>query len=285
MATVAVTHFSDRLADAVERKQQPARRRARPGRRAAAGGGRRRSLRVLLRHRRRGRAVRGRGEAAVGVLRGARRRRRARLCAGLRVRARRRPARHRRREARRHRLDRARVRAGVHPARRRGHGQPVSRRRLHRAVSRGVPARRRRDLLPREDVEPGQRRRAGRRARGRAHALAARCASSSRGWGEELVGERGLSAVGAVVGATFPREVAEARELLPRSVLLLPGIGAQGGTPADVAAAFAAGPASALVSASRSVIYASRKGAATGAPPPVPRPSASRARSGVPPAA
>jgi orotidine-5'-phosphate decarboxylase len=82
-------------------------------------------------------------------------------------------------------------------------------------------------------------------------------ASLVRTWGDDLVGEHGLSAVGAVVGATFPREVAEARELLPRSVLLLPGIGAQGGTPADVAAAFAAGPAGAVVSASRSVIYAS----------------------------
>ena len=77
-------------------------------------------------------------------------------------------------------------------------------------------------------------------------------------WGEDLVGERGLSAVGAVVGATFPREVAEARRLLPQAVLLLPGIGAQGGSPADLAGAFASGPASALVSASRSVIYASR---------------------------
>jgi orotidine-5'-phosphate decarboxylase len=75
-------------------------------------------------------------------------------------------------------------------------------------------------------------------------------------WGSDLVGERGLSAVGAVVGATFPREVAQARSLLPQAVLLLPGIGAQGAAPADVAAAFAAGPASALVSASRSVIYA-----------------------------
>ena len=81
-----------------------------------------------------------------------------------------------------------------------------------------------------------------------------------RDWGSELIGDRGFSAVGAVVGATFPREVAEARELLPRSVLLLPGIGAQGGTPADVGAAFAAGPAGALVSASRSVIYAYREG-------------------------
>jgi orotidine-5'-phosphate decarboxylase len=75
--------------------------------------------------------------------------------------------------------------------------------------------------------------------------------------GEELVGERGLSSVGAVVGATFPAEIATARELLPRAPFLLPGIGAQGAAPADVAPAFAAGPAGGLVSASRSVIYAS----------------------------
>jgi orotidine-5'-phosphate decarboxylase len=81
-------------------------------------------------------------------------------------------------------------------------------------------------------------------------------------WGDDLVGERGLSAVGAVVGATFPREVAEARSLLPQAVLLLPGIGAQGGAPADIAPAFAAGPAGALVSASRSVIYAAGDGRA-----------------------
>jgi orotidine-5'-phosphate decarboxylase len=80
-----------------------------------------------------------------------------------------------------------------------------------------------------------------------------------REWGSDLVGDRGLSAVGAVVGATFPREVAEARRLMPHAVLLLPGIGAQGGTPADVASAFGSGPASALVSASRSVIYAYRE--------------------------
>jgi orotidine-5'-phosphate decarboxylase len=80
-----------------------------------------------------------------------------------------------------------------------------------------------------------------------------------RDWGEDLVGERGLSAVGAVVGATYPREVAEIRRLLPQAVLLLPGVGAQGGSPADVARAFTSGPASALVSASRSVIYAYRE--------------------------
>ena len=81
-------------------------------------------------------------------------------------------------------------------------------------------------------------------------------------WGADLVGERGLSSVGAVVGATVPRAVGEARRLLPRSVLLLPGVGAQGATPADVARAFTSGPASALVTASRSVIYAYRGGVA-----------------------
>jgi orotidine-5'-phosphate decarboxylase len=77
-------------------------------------------------------------------------------------------------------------------------------------------------------------------------------------WGEGLVGARGLSSIGAVVGATYPRAVAEARKLMPQAVLLLPGIGAQGATPADVARAFTSGPASALVPVSRSVIYAFR---------------------------
>jgi orotidine-5'-phosphate decarboxylase len=75
-------------------------------------------------------------------------------------------------------------------------------------------------------------------------------------WGEELVGASGLSSVGAVVGATHPEVLETVRSLLPRAVLLLPGVGAQGGRPEELAAAFAAGPASALVSASRSVLYA-----------------------------
>jgi len=77
-------------------------------------------------------------------------------------------------------------------------------------------------------------------------------------WGQPLVGERGLSSVGAVVGATHPRGVSEARKLMPQTLLLLPGVGAQGATPADVARAFTSGPASALVTAARSVIFAFR---------------------------
>ena len=77
--------------------------------------------------------------------------------------------------------------------------------------------------------------------------------------GEGVVGESGLSSVGAVVGATYPRAVSEARRLMPQAILLLAGVGAQGATPADVARAFTSGPASALVSVSRSVNYAFRR--------------------------
>jgi orotidine-5'-phosphate decarboxylase len=77
-------------------------------------------------------------------------------------------------------------------------------------------------------------------------------------WGADFVGDSGLPSVGAVVGATYPQEVAEARRLLPRSVLLLPGVGAQGGSAEELGEAFSIGRAGALVSASRSVLYADR---------------------------
>jgi orotidine-5'-phosphate decarboxylase len=78
-------------------------------------------------------------------------------------------------------------------------------------------------------------------------------------WGEDVVGETGLSSVGAVIGATHPRAVAEARRLMPQAILLLPGIGAQGGSVADLQRAFQSGPASALVNASRTIDYAFRE--------------------------
>jgi orotidine-5'-phosphate decarboxylase len=78
-------------------------------------------------------------------------------------------------------------------------------------------------------------------------------------WGEDNVGEVGLSSVCAVIGATHPRAVADARRLMPQTVLLLPGVGAQGGSVADLSRAFQSGPASALVSASRSIDYAFRE--------------------------
>ena len=128
-----------------------------------------------------------------------------------------------------------------------------------RAVPAGLPAPRRGALLPRQDVERGRARRPGADALGRAAASGSRWPSSSRSWGADLVGERGLSSVGAVVGATVPRAVGEAQE----AAAALGAAAARASAPrarrpADVARAFTSGPASALVTVSRSVIYAYR---------------------------
>src|ERR671919_2105106 len=44
-----------------------------------------------------------------------------------------------------------------------------------------------------------------------------------REWGNDVLGDGGLSSVGAVIGATYPRAVGEARKLMPQAILLLPG--------------------------------------------------------------
>jgi orotidine-5'-phosphate decarboxylase len=66
----------------------------------------------------------------------------------------------------------------------------------------------------------------------------------------------GYGAVGAVVGATYPEQLAELREAMPQAWLLVPGFGAQGGEAADVAAAFDAQGLGALINSSRAIIYA-----------------------------
>ena len=66
----------------------------------------------------------------------------------------------------------------------------------------------------------------------------------------------GLSNVGAVTGATRPDLLRRLRELMPNSVFLLPGVGAQGGTVEDLAPAWASHPAGGLVTASRSIVNA-----------------------------
>jgi orotidine-5'-phosphate decarboxylase len=78
-----------------------------------------------------------------------------------------------------------------------------------------------------------------------------------------LAGKGGLSGVGAVVGATAPQHLGRLRELMPDSVFLVPGIGAQGGRPEDLGPALVAGrPASVLVAAARSIAGAEDPGAA-----------------------
>jgi orotidine-5'-phosphate decarboxylase len=74
--------------------------------------------------------------------------------------------------------------------------------------------------------------------------------------GASHTGDSGLSLVGAVTGATHPERLARLRELMPRAVFLLPGVGAQGGRVEDLGPAFAPHPAAGLVTASRSIVNA-----------------------------
>ena len=77
-------------------------------------------------------------------------------------------------------------------------------------------------------------------------------------WGQDLERCEGYSPVGAVVGATWPQELARLRALLPHAWLLLPGVGAQGGKVQDLAAAFDARGLGALVNQSRGVMQCFR---------------------------
>jgi orotidine-5'-phosphate decarboxylase len=74
--------------------------------------------------------------------------------------------------------------------------------------------------------------------------------------GTPHTGASGLSCVGAVVGATRPDHLERLRELAPRAVFLLPGVGAQGGRVEDLVPAFAPHPAAGLITASRSIVNA-----------------------------
>jgi orotidine-5'-phosphate decarboxylase len=77
-----------------------------------------------------------------------------------------------------------------------------------------------------------------------------------KGWAQSHVGEDGYSLVGAVVGATYPEQLAELRQCLPGIILLIPGYGTQGGSAQDVAAAFDENGLGALINNSRGITYA-----------------------------
>lgn len=78
--------------------------------------------------------------------------------------------------------------------------------------------------------------------------------------GEKHVGACGMSALGAVVGATKSADARALRERMPRQVFLVPGYGAQGGTAEDIRAMRTKDGGGALVTASRSVIYPQASG-------------------------
>ena len=75
--------------------------------------------------------------------------------------------------------------------------------------------------------------------------------------GEESIGERGFSSIGAVVGATKPDDARRLRTLMPRQLFLVSGYGAQGGGVDDVLPCFGSDGHGAIVTASRSVLYPS----------------------------
>ena len=79
------------------------------------------------------------------------------------------------------------------------------------------------------------------------------------GWGAGQVGESGYSAVGAVVGATYPEQGAALRKLLPHTYFLVPGYGSQGGSGASLAGTFGKKGGGAIVNASRSLLCAHKK--------------------------
>src|SRR5262249_6728606 len=72
----------------------------------------------------------------------------------------------------------------------------------------------------------------------------------------ETVGAGGYGSVGAVVGATYPEQLAELREAMPHTWFLIPGFGAQGGTAKDCATAFDSNGLGAIVNNSRGIIFA-----------------------------
>lgn len=78
-------------------------------------------------------------------------------------------------------------------------------------------------------------------------------------WGEADPGKYGYSAVGAVVGATYPEQLKELRQKLPHTFFLIPGYGAQGGGAQGVAMGFDKQGKGAIVNSSRAVLCAYKK--------------------------
>ncbi len=74
-------------------------------------------------------------------------------------------------------------------------------------------------------------------------------------WGEECMGN-GYSYVGAVVGATYPEQGKILRKIMPKTFILVPGYGAQGGKGADLVHFFNEDGLGAIINSSRGIIAA-----------------------------
>lgn len=75
-------------------------------------------------------------------------------------------------------------------------------------------------------------------------------------WGSEFIGNYGYSAVGAVVGATYPMQAEELRTFYPNMFMLIPGYGAQGAGAQDLIPFFSSGGLGGIVNNSRGILTA-----------------------------
>ena len=80
-------------------------------------------------------------------------------------------------------------------------------------------------------------------------------------WGEDLIGANGYSSVAAVVGATYPKMGEVLRKIMPKSYILVPGYGAQGGQAKDLAPFFNEDGLGAIINSSRGIICAYKQDA------------------------
>lgn len=78
-------------------------------------------------------------------------------------------------------------------------------------------------------------------------------------WGSEYIGASGYSPCGAVVGATYSKQITELRLAMPHTFFLIPGYGAQGGAAKDIAGAFDKNKSGAIVNSSRALMCAYKK--------------------------
>jgi orotidine-5'-phosphate decarboxylase len=78
-------------------------------------------------------------------------------------------------------------------------------------------------------------------------------------WGADEMGENGYNFVGAVVGATFPEQAKKLRQIMPNTIFLVPGYGAQGAGAQEVKPCFNEDGLGAIVNNSRGIIFAYEK--------------------------
>jgi len=75
-------------------------------------------------------------------------------------------------------------------------------------------------------------------------------------WGSDDIGDCGYSSIGAVVGATYPDQAKKLRKIMPNTIFLVPGYGAQGGTAEDVKACYNEDGLGAIINSSRGITFA-----------------------------